>query len=638
MGRGIADITGEAAEGHGANYGRLDQVTHGIHLRQRSRAFIVVDRNSGKRVALVTTDAGSMYASVRQAVVRKLSEHYGTLYNDRNLLLGATHTHATPGGYADYNLYNIVTFGFHQKTFDALVDGIVESIDRAHADLSPGVISLGRGELFNASANRSRGAFEHDPQSDRAPFPNGIDPTTTVLRFDRAGAPVGAIDWFATHGTSLPGENGLISGDNKGYAAYHWEREVAGVDYRRGVPSFVAAFAQTNPGDLSPNLALKPGTGPTDDPFVNTRIIGTRQYEGARAVFDHPSETIGGDIDYRLSYVDMSSLVVKPEFTGDGREHTTCSATLGASFAAGSTEDGPGPEIFKEGVGNNPLIEIVTKARYVASPELRACQAPKDILLDTGALGFTAKILPIQLLRIGQLYIVSLPMEPTVVAGLRLRRRVASRLGVPQKNVIVAGYSNDYAGYLTSPEEYDQQDYEGGHTMYGRWQLPACEQELARIADDLKAGRASEPGPNPPDLSGSRQSYQPGVVMDAPPIGYAYGDVVSPPAERYTRGQQVRVEFAGAHPSNDLHRGGTYIEVQRQDGQSWLSVADDGDWSTKFHWARWGVAASSVVATWDIPDNTAPGTYRIVYRGDAKSLFGSITPIGGASRTFVVAP
>ncbi|EUA92246.1 neutral/alkaline non-lysosomal ceramidase family protein [Mycobacterium ulcerans str. Harvey] len=39
----------------------------------------------------------------------------------------------------------------------------------------------------------------------------------------------------------------MISGDNKGFAAYHWERTVRGADYLAGQPDFIAAFAQTNP-------------------------------------------------------------------------------------------------------------------------------------------------------------------------------------------------------------------------------------------------------------------------------------------------------------------------------------------------------------------------------------------------------
>ncbi len=33
---------------------------------------------------------------------------------------------------------------------------------------------------------------------------------------------------------------------------------------------------------------------------------------------------------------------------------------------------------------------------------------------------------------------------------------------------------------------------------------------------------------------------------------------------------------------------------------------------------------------------TTPGTYRITYSGDAKDLFGALTPFAGTSRTFTV--
>ena len=148
---------------------------------------------------------------------------------------------------------------------------------------SPEVCALdGKGKcLFRMSVACDRtapDAFARNPEADRAAFPAGIDPQTTLLRIDRDGRTVGAINWFATHGTSMTNRNCLVSADNKGYAAYHWERERCGVDYLAGEPpEIVTAFAQTNSGDMSPNLNRRPGSGPTEDEFRNTRIIGRRQ-------------------------------------------------------------------------------------------------------------------------------------------------------------------------------------------------------------------------------------------------------------------------------------------------------------------------------------------------------------------------
>ncbi|HEY0640377.1 MAG TPA: neutral/alkaline ceramidase [Pseudonocardiaceae bacterium] len=635
-GRGLADITGEAAESGMMGYGDLDQSTTGIHQRQRSRAFVVVDRASGRRVVFVQADLGQLFSSVHKAVLERLRQQHGTLYTRDNVMLTANHTHSGPGGHSHYTLYNVTTFGFHDKTFRAIVDGITESVNRAHANLGPATLSLAHGTLTNASANRSRQAFERNPAADKAFFPDAIDPQTTVLRIDKGGRAVGAINWFATHNTSMTTNNTLISPDNKGYAAYRWEREIAGVDYRSPAnPAFVAAFAQTNAGDMTPNLNLRPGSGPTEDEFENTRIIGTRQYDAARTLLDGPRQAVTGGVDSRFSVVDLSAVTVRPQFTGDGREHRTCDGALGASFAAGSTEDGGGGlPIFGEGPAGNPLFDALSEILYVASPELRQCQAPKDILLSTGSMGFTADVLPLQLMRIGQLVLVGVPQEATIVAGLRLRRTVAATLGVPLQNVLISGYANEYAGYLTTPEEYDNQDYEGGHTLFGRWSLPAYQQEFARIAGDLAAGRPTAPGPAQPD-GGQTQAFQPGVVMDAPQFGRRFGDVLTQPAASYQAGQRVSVEFSTGHPKNDLRRGGTFLEVQRLEDGTWRTVADDGDRSTTYRWRRDGVAASIATITWDVPPG-ASGTYRIVHHGDARGLFGQITAFTGASRTFTV--
>ncbi|PXY26944.1 neutral/alkaline ceramidase [Prauserella muralis] len=637
VGRGIADATGEVAEVGMMGYGRFDQRAEGLHNRLRARSFVIADRATGERVLLVVVDSPMIFTSVRQAVLRQLAERYGNLYTERNVLITGTHTHAGPGGYSHHLLYNLTTIGFHRKTFDAITEGIVESAMRAHADAAPASLTLTHGELTGASANRSREAFERNPAADRDFFPDAIDPQTSLLRIERDGRAVGAINWFATHNTSMSGDNRLISADNKGYAAYHWEHDVEGVDYRTSDPGFVAAFAQTNAGDMSPNLDLTPPSTPED--FARTRDIGRRQYDAAAAQVNARGTRLDGGVDSRLVNVDLSEVEVRPEFTGDGRHHRTCDPAVGAAMAAGSTEDGPAFPLFAE--GQNPLWDTVSgSVLYTASPELRQCQAPKGIVVPIGAMNaaypWVAERVPVQLVRVGTLYLLGVPGEVTIAAGLRLRRTVAEVVGADIRDVLVAGYSNGYIHYVTTPEEYDAQQYEGGSTLFGRWQLPALQQTAAELASALRDGRALAPGSAPADLSGRQLSLQPGVVLDSPQPGRRFGDVLAQPAPRYARGEQVSVTFAGAHPGNDLHRGGTYLEVQRRQGSSWHTVADDGDWSTTFRWTRDGVAASKVTIGWTVPAD-AEGVYRVRYHGDAKGLLGRVTAFTGTSNQFTVA-
>ncbi|WP_083666344.1 neutral/alkaline ceramidase [Saccharomonospora sp. CUA-673] len=635
VGRGIADATGEIAEIGMMGYGRIDQQAAGMHNRLHARSFVVADPETSERVLMVVVDAAMIFDSVRQEVLSRLAERYGDTYTERNVLLTATHTHAGPGGHSHHLLYNVTTLGFHDKTFDAMVDGIVESVEAAHSDLAPGSLTLTHDELADAGVNRSREAFERNPDEDKARLPEGIDPQTSLLRVEREGEPVGAINWFASHATSMSGDNRLISGDNKGYAAYRWEQERNGNNSNGGDP-FVAAFAQTNPGDVSPNLDLTPPTTPED--FDRTRENGQRQYEAAARQLDATGTQLSGGVDSRIVYVDLSDVEVRPEFTGDGRTHRTCTPAVGAAMAAGSTEDGPAFPGFGE--GDNPLWDAISHSvLYQASPQLEACQAPKGVFAPIGAMNriypWVQEKFPVQLMRVGELYLVGVPGEATVASGLRLRQTVADAVGADLDNVLVAGFSNAYFHYVTTPEEYDAQHYEGGSTLFGRWQLPALQQTAHGLATAMRDGKNVPIGDTPADLSGKQLRLQPGVLVDAPPLGRDFGDVLEPPAAEYAAGDEVSATFAGAHPSNDLRRGGTFLEVQRWNGRAWVTVADDHDWSTSFAWKRRGIAASHVTISWRTPDD-AEGSYRIRYQGDAKSALGGISPFTGVTKAFDV--
>src|SRR4051812_48586242 len=202
VGRGIADITGESAECGMMGYGKADQKSAGIHLRLRSRAFVfATDDAPDAPFLLVVAELPLVFDSVRQEVLRRLAERYGPRYNDANTMITCTHTHCGPGGYSHHTLYNITTGGVHPKTFAAIVDGLVESIEFAHADVAPSRLSLAFGELHDASVNRSQTSFELNPEQDRAFFPGAVDPQTTLLTIERDGELVGAVNWFPTHGT-----------------------------------------------------------------------------------------------------------------------------------------------------------------------------------------------------------------------------------------------------------------------------------------------------------------------------------------------------------------------------------------------------------------------------------------------------
>jgi neutral ceramidase len=343
--------------------------------------------------------------------------------------------------------------------------------------------------------------------------------------------------------------------------------------------------------------------------------------------------------------VDLADVSVRPPFTGDGKVHRTSGPAGGAASFAGAGVDGPAFHGFREGA--NPWWDWPAQLAYRWSPATRDAQAPKGIVLPGGLLNrvvpVVAQRVPVQLLRIGPLYLIGIPGEVTITAGLRLRRTVAAIVGAELRYVLVAGYANGYIHYVTTPEEYDAQRYEGASTLFGRWELPALVQTVAELATAMHAGAMVDPGPTTTDLSARARPHR-DRTSDTAPAGSSFGDVLVEPRPTYAAGQRATVVFVAAHPNNGLRRGGTYLEVQRAvagaDGADgavdWRTVFDDGDWSTRFVWKRSGRHTSEVTVTWDIPEDVAAGRYRIRYLGDAKDEAGVLHPFHGVSPEFGV--
>jgi neutral ceramidase len=638
VGSGMYDITGPAAEVGMMGYGQLDQATAGIHIRLRSRAFVIASPCNDKRVVLVTADLLSIAQAVKQQVVARLRSLYGDLYRDENVLLSATHTHSGPGGYSHYALYSLTTLGFSSQNFDAVVDGIVQSIVRADKNLAPGNIHIADGDLLNTSINASPEAYQQNPPAERGLTPYDTNKQMTQIRLTQEhNHEIGLINWFAVHPTSMGNDNHLISGDNKGYAAYRFEK-TRGADYRSS-SQFVAAFAQKDEGDANGNIFGGTNGGGKDD-FESTQISGEKQFQKAVELYEKTDELLRGPIDFRAQYLKWDSLSVDGSYTGDG-QRSTCSAAIGVSMLAGS-EDGPGfgsesiscegASLFWKGLSCNT---------YKTD-----CQLEKPIVFEMGSqkpYPWTPEVMPVQIVRLGSLALIGLPFEVTTMAGRRLSQTIHARLkSVGVTRVFVVGLSNAYAGYLTTREEYRVQNYEGASNHFGPWTLAATQQKSADLAEAMARDELTAPGPTPRDLRNEQSEMQLGVVLDSAPVGKTFGDVIENVKSSYAPGSTVRVSFWGGNPRNNLHTQDTLLAVEKQVNGAWKTVATDGDWETRFFWEEDlcvpTFACSRIKIEWTIPQNVEKGTYRIRYFGDQKDLTSTIHPFVGESKKFVVGP
>ncbi|MCG8634319.1 MAG: neutral/alkaline ceramidase [Desulfobacterales bacterium] len=624
IGAGIYDVTGPAAELGMMGYSMPDQKTAGIHMRLYSRAYVIASPDNSSRVVFVSADIQGMMQSVTMGVLEKLADRYGSLYTKENVMLSATHTHSGPGGYSGYTIYDLAVLGFDVQNYTAIVEGIFQSIVRAHNNLAPGVIKINEGDVANGGMQRSETAYAQNPDKDN--YAADTDTLMTLLRLERPdGTEIGMINWFAVHPTSIGNTNRLISGDNKGFASYQFEAS-RGTDYL-AQETFVAAFAQSNAGDVSPNLWGHPD-GEND--YARMEIIANRQLSTADDLYSTAAEQVTGPLDYRHTYIDFSE--TGPVYTQD----RACVSAIGMSKLAGSSEDGAGIDGFTEGLvfGDNwPGITLV--------PEDQACHGEKVILIPTGRMDpipWTPQVLPVQIIRIGTLALVGVPFECTTMVGRHIREavhNVLSASGVTR--VVLAGYANAYSSYITTAPEYRVQHYEGASTHFGEYSETVLKEEILTLAQAMVSGAQVSPGPEPEDIRDDTITLITGVVFDDKPLFKSFGDVVTNADASYIKGATAKAVFWGAHPKNNLRTQGTFLEIQKYSGDTWTVIARDNAPNTRYHWERSGVANSRVTIEWDIPGDADPGTYRIVQYGDWKSGWtGRIEPYVGVSREFTV--
>lgn len=541
------DVKGMGMMGYGMYHNKVKGVADPIFARAT-----VFEDGRGKRFAFVNAEICFITPNLKQAVLERLQQLQAfAAWHDDSLMLTAQHTHSAPGGYSYHGFYNLSIPGFVPAVFERYAAGITQAILEATASMQPARLWYGKGTFApdkEVAFNRSPKAFKQNAET--ASFAAqathlAVDRTMSVLKItDLDMKPLALLSWFGVHTTSISNDNHLISPDNKGYASHFFEQK-----YKAANPAFVAIFAQAPCGDVSPNYIWdekkKWTRGKFEDDFESAKYNGQLQYELADSIFsdDEALIEIEGKIACVQNYVDFSKVKVNPAFA-DGKERSTSKAVLGVTFLEG-TREGPGvPKVLgillrmvshlirfyelgilaplapkrkttairlKYHTHRNKHVLIETQSRRIAGiRKLDGLVVPDAVdktlfyiksFYRNGAMqsteAWTPHILPIQLVQLGQLVLVGTPAELTTVAGWRLRDTLSKLL--PKDNIIInCPYANAYCGYITTPEEYDCQLYEGGHTVFGKWTLPAFQtkfQELAYALQDYSGLKSYEVEP-----------------------------------------------------------------------------------------------------------------------------------------------
>jgi hypothetical protein len=627
LGCAKADITDRRPGLSMLGFAYKPQVTSGVpHQSIYARAFCIREHgpNASASLTIVVADIWSCTQIIRRTVIERLNARFrARIFNFDNLMIAGTHTHAAPGGYSEYFLYNLTIGGFVQGVFDTVVNGMVDAVANAWLTATPGRLFVNQGEVEDCGANRSLPAFQRNAEFPSLPFEQWTDREMLLLKFvadvNNRGEtrPIGCLNWFGLHPTNLGMFNDRVSGDNKGWAEALFEQELAS---RPGGSGLIAAFANGSAGDVSCNVDMKSdGSSVARRPLggpVGSRIFvppwippangwdldrqrmeqfGERQFRRALEIFDGATEEVTGRLAGANVFLNMAAA---PILSRPGV--TTAAGALGVSFGAGSSEDSvayasAGPAdidaAILEGItpGDYALgaaqfwatavvtlgpaaplvvgvltgavtmvpalippvltalvgISLMPLARSYGAAQVAAMMFPgeveplapqpaagddgqwawkltplgnldatfvanhgqKPIMMTPGlaqltytpgpanvrpagdrACPLTPNVIPVHVLRIGQCALAAVPAEITTQAGRRVKTRLNAAFGGAVRYQAISSYSNGYSGYITTPEEYDAQHYEGASMLYGPQALEALAQTFEALASRIVTG------------------------------------------------------------------------------------------------------------------------------------------------------
>lgn len=618
-----ADITprpGMPMTGYSANANYGD----GFRTRIYSRV-VYLKPVEGKPVALVACDllAGSelVHRRLAELVAKKTDLDLG------GIVMTATHTHSGPGNYLGSNFYLLNAGnkgGLDMQFFDFLTGQIASAIVEAYNARKPAKIATGTMEIYGFTRNRSIEAYRANKNADPEKAKDrlkAVNPVMHMLRVDLLDSasgkyiPAGAFTSFSIHGTTVPDSNHLYNADVFAYI----ERELEWHVKKKYNHEFVHAVANATHADNSPNVA-KGRQG-----FKESRRLGIGLGEKSIALFTSLETKLSGnaavqsairEVDYyKNNSIDGIALCDTPR--------------VGNTLLAGAYDGGPTPILnwlpfFREGSKRWIFTGGCHKNRRIAAWPIQSLILPRD--------EFPHRI-TYQIVKIADTVFIPLPYEVTMESGKRIvesvRKKAAENGMKWSGHFVVLSCSNGYTGYCTTPEEYSEQRYEGGHTLYGPNTAPFVAAQAGALAGELaRRGSVSDTEGEWSFSLTERKFYE----EYASPRGKR--ETIKDPIYAEGKGEEepcIKFTWKDVPPSMiDWHRPLVSIEYST-DGRNWktlekdnIPVNDEGyDVAVLFSDSSAGEGMWGYEARWYNPEKKDGMKYRfkIEARGNQQVFF-----------------
>jgi len=216
----------------------------------------------------------------------------------------------------------------------------------------------------------------------------------------------------------------------------------------------------------------------------------------------------------------------------------------------------------------------------------------------------------VQVVRVGDTLLLAAPGEPTVQTGRRWAEEANEAHDGADVSVVV-GVANGYKGDFTTPEEYEQQHYEGGHTVFGKHTEAVLRNAYAELASRMNEGKTGTER----DRKVS-DAPPPSEADPEPPVGReSSGSLTDEPDGAVERMSVVKVTWTGGPSGRDRPVGEPFLRLERLTDNGWTTEATD--LGLGFVWT---VDGNEYTARYEIPPDAETGTYRIRVTGAGYEL------------------
>lgn len=517
VGAARVDIT--PIPGIAMSYNLEGRVSRGFWTRLYARAIYVRGVNDAA-IALVSCEVAAIPNGLRDRVAELVRAEPTLAHLGRaQLVISATHTHHGPQNYFStqyYNSFPAARQGFDPELHEFLAQRIVQAIREAvKNETKGGQLAYRRSKAENLFRNRSFGAFVANPDADAYVASNAAISDTCsrvegqsaaelcravrtwveVVEFvDTNGALLASAAFLAAHPTVMGLDTEVYSGDVFGLAASMIERgEIPGCS--SFAPPVMALFNGAE-GDAS--FAWTEEKRDREEArelasWLARHICGDLPGKEAVPVTFETNPKVGFQFELALDlsarHADVNSSVPCEPW----HEDCTAAKPVPGMASMGGAQDG---RTFWFDVGLKERVRAAERGEHGrkatgiesrnSAYQIASVISDPDQALEEVSVGVYT---------IGRLAFATLPGEFTTMMGERIRTAVDAKLdalpGPVDHEVMLVGLANGRVSYVTTPEEYEEQYYEGAQNLFGAATGPRIESQLEDLAG--KTGAVAQP-------------------------------------------------------------------------------------------------------------------------------------------------